>query len=202
MYICNYVATSVNGCLVLQPPASSLKFHKAVLRPDDDNAQDKSCGVCLLNVDCHSSSIHDNANNKLMYGGRQYHAACANFWVNCVDSTLPALRIPELLWLDDDLGFKDVAWVILLMLVPICLWTWLTSYGFCCVCNVQNLTSLSCFCQLICDSIHISRLFARTSYVCVCVRACKIPIQFSPAPICQRLYPSCIIPLEYEMNIM
>ena len=93
----------VNALLYLtfQPESSVLDFSKCVLSPDTGNGS-AACGLCLLSVDARSRS-HDSSRNgagdtpKLTYGGRQYHAACANFWVNCVDSTLPALRIPELL---------------------------------------------------------------------------------------------------------
>ena len=60
-----------------------------------ENVQQQcSCGVCLLDVD--KSCDNSKSSNKLIYGGRQYHAPCANFWVNYVDSTLPALTIPVL----------------------------------------------------------------------------------------------------------
>ena len=67
---------------------------------DDMTAQYLACGVCLLNVDMKLKGAgQENGNSvaKLTYGGRQYHAPCANLWINCVDSTLPALKLPELL---------------------------------------------------------------------------------------------------------
>ena len=69
---------------------------------DDTTAQYLACGVCLLSVDMKmKGGGQENGNSvaKLTYGGRQYHSACANLWINCVDSTLPALKLPELLWL-------------------------------------------------------------------------------------------------------
>lgn len=36
-------------------------------------------------------------NFKLTYGGHQYHASCANFWINCVEPKPPALILPDLL---------------------------------------------------------------------------------------------------------
>ena len=92
----------------LQPEETTLTFTHAVLKPDSTAAQLKACGVCLLDVDCsprnnnsitttNSSSSSYEATAKLSYGGRQYHAPCANFWVNCVDCMLPALKLPELL---------------------------------------------------------------------------------------------------------
>lgn len=35
---------------------------------------------------------------KLAYGGHQYHASCANFWINCVEPKPPGLILPDLLW--------------------------------------------------------------------------------------------------------
>ncbi|PIO31525.1 hypothetical protein AB205_0177170, partial [Aquarana catesbeiana] len=34
---------------------------------------------------------------KLSYGGHQYHASCANFWINCVEPKPPGLILPDLL---------------------------------------------------------------------------------------------------------
>uniref|UniRef100_A0A8C5M455 Synergin gamma n=1 Tax=Leptobrachium leishanense TaxID=445787 RepID=A0A8C5M455_9ANUR len=34
---------------------------------------------------------------KLSYGGHQYHASCANFWINCVEPKPPGLFLPDLL---------------------------------------------------------------------------------------------------------
>jgi len=68
------------------------------LKSDDSLSQMKACGVCLLNVDVPCKNFNrDEDCTKLTYGRRQYHASCANFWVNCVDSLLPALKLPELL---------------------------------------------------------------------------------------------------------
>nr|CAB3266762.1 synergin gamma-like [Phallusia mammillata] len=44
----------------------------------------EACGVCLLAIK------QDN----ISYGGSSYHATCANFWINCVASTLPSLHLP------------------------------------------------------------------------------------------------------------
>lgn len=77
---------------------SSFVFKTATLRPEPEN-QDKACGVCLLNVDSRSKAYNRSEDSlKLSYGGRQYHATCANLWVNMVDSLLPALPLEALLW--------------------------------------------------------------------------------------------------------
>ncbi|KAJ9580626.1 hypothetical protein L9F63_024196 [Diploptera punctata] len=50
------------------------------------------CGVCLLDVNIPKTNNNRN-NSQLEYGGHVYHSVCANLWVNCVDSSLPALAI-------------------------------------------------------------------------------------------------------------
>jgi hypothetical protein len=87
---------------LFQPDESTFTFHHALLKSDGPSAQLKACGVCLLDVDCPSRGTAANGSSmddtpKLSYGGRRYHAPCANFWVNCVDSMLPSLKLPELL---------------------------------------------------------------------------------------------------------
>lgn len=57
--------------------------------PRGEEAARRSCGVCLLNVDI--------APSKLSYSGREYHSPCANLWVNCVNSLLPAVTPVQLL---------------------------------------------------------------------------------------------------------
>ncbi|XP_071110758.1 synergin gamma-like isoform X2 [Haliotis cracherodii] len=85
------------GASVLPEP-TTLNFFHAIIKSDSDVAQHSACGVCLLDVDARCKSFQQNEEiAKLTYGGRQYHAPCANFWINCVDSTLPALKLPELL---------------------------------------------------------------------------------------------------------
>lgn len=83
---------------MFQPSSQSLSFKNALIT-DKDVSTDRLCGICLLDADVYSDSqsANQNVGHKLSYGGRNYHAPCANFWVNCVDSTLPSLQIPELL---------------------------------------------------------------------------------------------------------
>ena len=90
-----YITIAVS-CL-LQPERAALDFSKDVLKTECEDNQKKACGVCVLSVDVKSDRSGYNNQHKLTYGGRQYHSSCANFWVNCVDSTLPSLCIPELL---------------------------------------------------------------------------------------------------------
>ncbi|KAM9732642.1 synergin gamma isoform 5-T5 [Menidia menidia] len=95
----------------LTPDESSLDFSSCILRHGIKNAKELACGVCLLNVDARSKNKDGSAigrlfkrafnsetdNFKLMYGGHQYHASCANFWINCVEPKPPGLILPDLL---------------------------------------------------------------------------------------------------------
>uniref|UniRef100_A0A8D0G2J1 Synergin gamma n=1 Tax=Sphenodon punctatus TaxID=8508 RepID=A0A8D0G2J1_SPHPU len=94
----------------LTPDESSLDFSSCMLRPGIKNAQELACGVCLLNVDSRSKKEEkpveehprkafnsETDNFKLAYGGHQYHASCANFWINCVEPKPPGLILPDLL---------------------------------------------------------------------------------------------------------
>ncbi|XP_077064975.1 synergin gamma isoform X5 [Siphateles boraxobius] len=93
----------------LTPDESSLDFSSCILRHGIKNAKELACGVCLLNVDSRSKALTKDSrsklrafnsetdNFKLMYGGHQYHASCANFWINCVEPKPPGLVLPDLL---------------------------------------------------------------------------------------------------------
>ncbi|XP_014445606.1 synergin gamma [Tupaia chinensis] len=94
----------------LTPDENSLDFSSCMLRPGIKNAQELACGVCLLNVDSRSRREEKPAEEhpkkafnsetdsfKLAYGGHQYHASCANFWINCVEPKPPGLVLPDLL---------------------------------------------------------------------------------------------------------
>jgi len=83
----------------VQASSLTVDLSPAVLFADDVQSRDRTCGLCLLDVDWQSDDASKSTSSlpKLSYGGRQYHAACANFWINFVDLTLPSLTIPELL---------------------------------------------------------------------------------------------------------
>ncbi|XP_049431657.1 synergin gamma isoform X8 [Epinephelus fuscoguttatus] len=82
----------------LAPDESSLDFSSCILRHGIKNAKELACGVCLLNVDARSKAFNSETDNfKLLYGGHQYHASCANFWINCVEPKPPGLILPDLL---------------------------------------------------------------------------------------------------------
>ncbi|CAC5403831.1 Synergin gamma [Mytilus coruscus] len=92
----NLAAFLVGGNIM--PDDNALSFKNCLLKSDDVASQMRACGVCLLDVDVRSKDFNtEEEASKLTYGGRQYHATCANFWVNCVDSMLPSLKLPELL---------------------------------------------------------------------------------------------------------
>ncbi|XP_061030673.1 synergin gamma isoform X2 [Eubalaena glacialis] len=81
-----------------RPDENSLDFSSCMLRPGIENAQELACGVCLLNVDSRSRAFNSDTDSfKLAYGGHQYHASCANFWINCVEPKPPGLVLPDLL---------------------------------------------------------------------------------------------------------
>nr|XP_033777832.1 synergin gamma isoform X2 [Geotrypetes seraphini] len=84
--------------VAVTPDESALDFSSCLLRPGIKNAQELACGVCLLNVDSRSKAFNSETDNfKLSYGGHQYHASCANFWINCVEPKPPGLILPDLL---------------------------------------------------------------------------------------------------------
>ncbi|XP_061637481.1 synergin gamma isoform X6 [Phyllopteryx taeniolatus] len=101
--------TSFMSLAKLVPDESSLDFTSCVLRHGIKNAKELACGVCLLNVDSRSKALtpesvrrttafnSETDNFKLAYGGHQYHASCANFWINCVEPKPPGLILPDLL---------------------------------------------------------------------------------------------------------
>ncbi|XP_061536974.1 synergin gamma isoform X8 [Phycodurus eques] len=114
--------TSFMSLAKLVPDESSLDFTSCVLRHGIKNAKELACGVCLLNVDSRSkmkeggtlgrllkraltpesvrrsTAFNSETDNfKLAYGGHQYHASCANFWINCVEPKPPGLILPDLL---------------------------------------------------------------------------------------------------------
>ncbi|XP_032991957.1 synergin gamma-like isoform X2 [Lacerta agilis] len=53
-----------------------------------DLAPEPICGVCLTEVK-REPQVSSGNSGPVMYQGSCYHASCANFWLNCVDATLP-----------------------------------------------------------------------------------------------------------------
>ncbi|XP_078277638.1 synergin gamma-like isoform X2 [Rhinoraja longicauda] len=58
---------------------------------DSETGQIKTCGVCLFRA---GNELNGKA-NAVLYNSCHYHASCANFWLNCVDSNLPGLLAAE-----------------------------------------------------------------------------------------------------------
>ncbi|XP_060641306.2 synergin gamma-like [Anolis sagrei] len=52
------------------------------------------CGVCLTEVK-QQPQLHSGNADPVSYQGSCFHAGCANFWLNCVDATLPSLFSSE-----------------------------------------------------------------------------------------------------------
>ncbi|MBN3325204.1 SYNRG protein, partial [Atractosteus spatula] len=88
------------------PDESSLDFSSCILRHGIKNAKELACGVfylCWLPIPASCKEMltfafnSETDNFKLTYGGHQYHASCANFWINCVEPKPPGLILPDLL---------------------------------------------------------------------------------------------------------
>ena len=72
--------------------------------PANDNDLDV-CGICLTTLADFGASIVNTADTvagpvNLNVGvvevnGCEYHASCANFWINVVDCQIPNLKIPK-----------------------------------------------------------------------------------------------------------
>ncbi|XP_063313031.1 synergin gamma-like [Pelobates fuscus] len=75
---------------VLQRLPSFLSLDCEIEGPVSDSAHCSKtcCGVCLLADKQHGAEF---TNGMLMHGENLYHPSCANFWINCVDLTLPVL---------------------------------------------------------------------------------------------------------------
>ncbi|XP_015261522.1 PREDICTED: synergin gamma-like [Gekko japonicus] len=69
--------------LLLEPSAEGDSH-----QPGPNLAPGHVCGVCLTEVK-QESEVQTGNSDPVMYQGSCYHASCANFWLNCVDSTLP-----------------------------------------------------------------------------------------------------------------
>ncbi|XP_062814535.1 synergin gamma isoform X2 [Anolis carolinensis] len=60
------------------------------------------CGVCLTEVK-QEPQLHSGNADPVSYQGSHFHAGCANFWLNCVDATLPSPSTTQSsLWPDAD----------------------------------------------------------------------------------------------------
>ncbi|XP_077148097.1 synergin gamma-like isoform X4 [Ranitomeya variabilis] len=72
------------------PSQSALDSAAEGASSDPSPCLQSCCGVCLLDkpVEEFPSEVRSGM---LDIGGRAYHPSCANFWLHCVDSTLPIL---------------------------------------------------------------------------------------------------------------
>ncbi|XP_074629509.1 synergin gamma-like isoform X2 [Acropora palmata] len=82
------ISTFLSGSNIL-PSQSCMDFNLHHVTASEDGSM--ACGICLLNVNKMTTGASKTGDSKLMYGGRQYHSTCANFWCNRVDSVLPSL---------------------------------------------------------------------------------------------------------------
>ncbi|XP_067406298.1 synergin gamma-like [Emydura macquarii macquarii] len=73
---------------VLQRLLSEPSWGGEIHSPGPDSAPDKVCGVCLTEVKGSPEALLGNS-DPIFYQDSHYHASCANFWLNCVDSSLP-----------------------------------------------------------------------------------------------------------------
>ncbi len=72
------------------PSPSPLPFSSSP-SPSGVEAEEEKCGVCLATMDLTGGSGGGVNDGRLVDGGVSYHSACANFWVNLVDASLPKL---------------------------------------------------------------------------------------------------------------
>ncbi|XP_041059560.1 synergin gamma-like [Carcharodon carcharias] len=77
---------SFNPSMLQMLPAKSTIDCSAVIA--SGNAQNETCGVCQLRTLNEPNDLNDTENS-ILHNGCCYHASCANFWLNCVDSNLP-----------------------------------------------------------------------------------------------------------------
>ncbi|XP_077318229.1 synergin gamma-like isoform X2 [Lithobates pipiens] len=72
------------------PAPSAFDYEAKEMTSDSRLCLQRCCGVCLLErLDQQASP--EPIGNMLQFGERSYHPSCANFWLHCVDSSLPVL---------------------------------------------------------------------------------------------------------------
>ncbi|KAJ3590231.1 hypothetical protein NHX12_008185 [Muraenolepis orangiensis] len=81
----------------LVPEESSLDFSCCILRHGIKNAKEINKEESTFGRLFKRAFNSETDNFKLLYGGHQYHASCANFWINCVEPKPPGLILPDLL---------------------------------------------------------------------------------------------------------
>ncbi|XP_018119458.1 synergin gamma isoform X2 [Xenopus laevis] len=73
------------------PPPSVLNCTTATPHLDTNPCLSRCCGICLLEGLNEEQIPEEPADSLQEHKGHLYHSSCANFWLNCVDSTLPVL---------------------------------------------------------------------------------------------------------------
>ncbi|XP_069610359.1 synergin gamma-like isoform X1 [Ranitomeya imitator] len=74
----------------LAPSQSTLDSAAEGASSDPSPCLQSCCGVCLLDKPVEEFPSEERS-GMLNVGGRPYHPSCANFWLHCVDPTLPIL---------------------------------------------------------------------------------------------------------------
>ncbi|XP_069610370.1 synergin gamma-like isoform X2 [Ranitomeya imitator] len=72
------------------PSQSTLDSAAEGASSDPSPCLQSCCGVCLLDKPVEEFPSEERS-GMLNVGGRPYHPSCANFWLHCVDPTLPIL---------------------------------------------------------------------------------------------------------------
>ena len=58
--------------------------------PDSLSSSDNCCGICHLSLNKTSKEINSNlVETVITYQSASYHSICINFWINCVNESLP-----------------------------------------------------------------------------------------------------------------
>ncbi|XP_056408338.1 synergin gamma-like [Hyla sarda] len=76
------------------PSQSALDIVAIGAFSDSSPCLQSCCGVCLLDRPVEEFPC-EVQNSMLNTGGRFYHPSCANFWLHCVDCTLPVPTCPS-----------------------------------------------------------------------------------------------------------
>ncbi|XP_075424161.1 synergin gamma-like [Ascaphus truei] len=77
--------------LQMMPPPSALNCKTAGPLSETKRCLHRCCGVCLIVRLTEEQLVTEPTERMLMYEGTLYHPSCANFWLHCVDPSLPAL---------------------------------------------------------------------------------------------------------------
>lgn len=96
---CDSIETFWRQIMLNTTPSLNID-RSAVQTPEGGSANenDRLCGICLTVLgdgDCSNAFRTDTMNNAIVqFELHQYHAPCANFWINLVNPKLPGLHVP------------------------------------------------------------------------------------------------------------